>query len=41
MIEPFPVTKLSEIENNLGGFPNTGSFVFRGLSSKYDCLFTR
>jgi len=38
MIEPLSVTKLNEIENNLGGFPNSGSFVFRGISSKYDCL---
>lgn len=38
MIEPLSVTKLNEIENNLGGFPNAGNFVFRGLSSKYNCI---
>lgn len=38
MIEPLSVTKLIEIENNLGGFPNAGSFVFRGLSSRYNCI---
>lgn len=40
MIEQLPVTTLFEIENNIGGFPNEYSFVFRVLSSKYDCSFT-
>ena len=38
MIEPLPISTLSGIENNLGGCPNAGSFVFRGLSSKYKCI---
>lgn len=38
MIKSQPATKLSDIEKSLGGFPNTGSFIFRGLSAKYDCI---
>jgi hypothetical protein len=38
MINPLSVTKLNEIENYLGGFPNAGNFVFRGLSSNYNCI---
>ena len=38
MTKPQPVIKLSDIENSLGGFPNTGRYIFRGLSSKYNCI---
>ncbi len=36
MIELLTVKKLNNIKNNLGGFPNAGSSVFCGLSSKYE-----
>ncbi len=38
MIEPLPISTLNGIEDNLGGFPNSGSFIFRGLSSKYNSI---
>lgn len=38
MIEPLPISTLSGIEHNLGGYPNSGGFVFRGLSSKYKSI---
>jgi len=38
MIEHLPISTLIGIENNLGGSPNAGNFVFRGLSSQYDCI---
>lgn len=38
MIETLTVKTLSQIEEELGVFLNSGNFIFRGLSSKYNSI---